>query len=155
MCEVRRLKKTTVAKNVIGPLSNGCSLCSFTDEGPARYNFFRFLLIFPVLPYGQSRKSWVSKLFGRLGLSNDDDVQQTSRKIPLIGVLEFWSIPTHVVDCVSSKRMTIPCRSIHCGHVECFDYPIWFALRAQGHPKCPICRKVFLHNSTNLTLISS
>ncbi|BGP12118.1 hypothetical protein JCM10213_004683 [Rhodosporidiobolus nylandii] len=64
-----------------------------------------------------------------IDLNSDDEIEATALGMSLKDPLSFC-------------RINIPIRSVHCGHIACFDAETWFEMNEQTPTwGCPICSK--------------
>ncbi len=81
----------------------------------------------------------------------DDDIvagpQKTTLKCPVRVPLTLAVAALNVLHVkLSYGRITTPCRSSHCVHVQCFDALSWYSLNEQTTTwSCPVCEKSINH----------
>lgn len=81
----------------------------------------------------------------------DDDIvagpQKTSLKCPVrvpatLAVAELSALDIKL----SYGRISTPCRSSHCVHVQCFDALSWYSVNEQTTTwSCPVCERSINH----------
>ncbi len=81
----------------------------------------------------------------------DDDIvagpQKTSLKCPVRDPATLAVPELNALDIkLSYGRISTPCRSSHCVHVQCFDALSWYSVNEQTTTwSCPVCEKSIDH----------
>lgn len=81
----------------------------------------------------------------------DDDIvagpQKTSLKCPVSSFATHAAYgPERLAIQLSYARISTPCRSSHCVHVQCFDALSWYSVNEQTTTwSCPVCEKSINH----------
>ncbi|CAG8564983.1 10587_t:CDS:10, partial [Paraglomus brasilianum] len=88
-----------------------------------------------------SVKTLVSKIESKKFISREQVIEKMKRQAEDADVVATTSIIS-LKDPLCHLRMKLPCKSVHCTHIECFDCEIFLKMNEQTPTwTCPVCNK--------------
>ncbi|CAG8599434.1 5690_t:CDS:10 [Paraglomus occultum] len=88
-----------------------------------------------------SVKTLVNKIENKKFISKEQVVEKMKRQAEDADVVATTSIIS-LKDPLCHLRMKLPCKSVHCTHIECFDCEIFLKMNEQTPTwTCPVCNK--------------